>query len=85
MQDLYRVGDLDPKQKPKPHCVENVYMIWCVQTKVQYDWFSSELHDIFNNTSKPNMPKLNVSIWVSKGEDLDPSFFTGRPNFTGIE
>jgi len=86
LKDLYHIGDIDTKKKPKPHCVENVYMIWAVQSKVQYDWFSSELNDIYNASGKENMPKLNVSIYVSKveGETLDPSFFVGRPDLPNI-
>jgi len=85
LKDMYDAGDLDPRYKSKPHCVEAVYVVWSIQTVDQYYWFAEELNECYKNSEKPGMPRMNVSIFITQKEDgLEPVFTQGRPDFEGI-
>jgi len=85
LKDMFRAGDIDKTGKIRNNVVEAVYCVWTVQTVDQYYWFGSEMNECYENNGKPGFPQLNVSIYVTKGEDnLDPVFVQGRPNFPAI-
>jgi len=85
LKDMFDVGDLNPHAKPKPHCVEAVYVVWSITTVDQYYWFADELNECYKNSEREGMPQMNVSIYVTKPDDEIESVFTvGRPNFAAI-
>ncbi len=60
LKDLYRCGDLADQDKPIAHTVEDVYLVWVVQS--QFEWFASEIQGFLSKAGKSGFPKLRILI-----------------------
>ncbi len=61
LKDIYRCGDLaDQDTKPIAHSVEDVYLVWVVQGKSQFEWFALELQGFLAKAGRPGFPKLRI-------------------------
>lgn len=86
LRAIYNVGRLTDEQKRtvEPHRIDNVYAIWVIPKSTGYECFKGELEKCMHNSKIKEFPNLNLSIYVTKEQDLSDPLLSGRPDFSTI-
>ena len=72
VKDVYRVGDIpsSDRQAKKSHCIEDIWLLWCMPSFEVYHWFKEEIEACLNVAGTNGLPALHVIACITREEAL---------------